>query len=705
MKSTKELLAKTKAGFKSLDLPDKYKQSALDWLERWLTNDEFKEYMPQTEYLIEKEKWNFIMDAFYQVIPFGTGGRRGLVGIGPNRINKWTIQSSAQGHCQYLVKKYGKKAKSRGIVITFDVRKYTQKEIYNDNIVNPIMNLDCKELAESAAEVYAANGIKVYIFDSPRSTPELSFAIRHLGAIGGDMISASHNPPTDNGKKIYDEFGGQLIPPFDQELVDVVTKEVKEIKTINFDEARKKGTVEIIGKKIDDAYLEAVCKLSLSKERGAKIIYSPLHGTGLTSLYPVLKKLNFNVVLDQKTSNPSGKFEHVTFNIPNPEVSQSFDSSLVFAKEQNADILINSDPDADRIGLMVKHNKEWKYINGNEIGIILTEYGISKLKAVNKLNKNSTIIKTVVTSSLITKICEKNHVNCIGDLLVGFKYIGEEMNKLEHDGKINDFILGTEESHGFIMGNYVRDKDAAGAAIWLSELASELKNQNKTIVDYLNSIYSRYGYCENFLTEIKLPGADGMEKISKIQNNLREKDIKNFGKFQIEKKIDRCDGEPHKSETDTASRNVLIFHIQPINDMTGIKITVRPSGTEPKIKMYFEVMGKPCILEKLTPNQEKTNAIRVDLEHEVMKYCYKVLGVDFPDRGFLLFWQMPLSDKIKYFEIEKNIIALKNIVNRKEKEEKLYQILDFLGSNPIEKVNEAFKAEYKKNILDYLSLN
>jgi phosphoglucomutase/phosphomannomutase len=645
------------------------------------------------------------MDAFYQVIPFGTGGRRGLVGIGPNRINKWTIQSSAQGHSQYLVKKYGATSKQKGIVITFDVRKYTQKSLYNDNINNPVMNLDCAELAQAAAEVYAANGIKVYIFDSPRSTPELSFAIRHLKAIGGDMISASHNAPTDNGKKIYDQFGGQLIPPHDQELVDVVTKEVKEIKSINFDKAKEQGTIEIIGEEVDNAYIDAVCKLSLSEERDVKIVYSPLHGTGITSFYPVLKKLKFDITLDPKTSNPSGKFENVTFNIPNPEVVQSFDTPLAFAKKENADLLINSDPDSDRIGAMVKHEGKWKYLNGNEIGIILTEYGISKFKEKNRLNKNSTIIKTDVTSSLIAKICAENQVNCIGDLLVGFKYIGEEMNKLESSGKIDDFILGTEESHGYIIGNYARDKDAAGAAVWISELSAELKKEGKTLVDYLNSIYSRYGYCNNYLTEIKLPGADGMEKISKIQNNLREKNINNFGDFQIEKKIDRWDGEPHKSLTDTASRNVLQFLMKPPSEIVSIRVTVRPSGTEPKIKMYFEIISAPCSLEKLSICQEKINALKVKFEREVMKYCYRALGVEFPNRGFLLFWQMPLNDKMKYFEIEKEITDLKNIQNMGERKEKLFTLLEFLGSNPVEKVNEAFKAEYKTGLLEYLELN
>src|SRR5210317_273760 len=237
----KGLLDKTENGFNSLEVSEKYVNSALKWLETWLTDEAFKDYVPQIAYLIKKGKWNFLMDSFYQVIPFGTGGRRGLVGVGPNRINTWTIQASAQGHSQYLIRQYGEQAKQRGVVLAFDVRKYTQKGIYDETLANPVMNLDGRQLARAAAAVYAANQIKVYMFQNERSTPELSYAIRHLNAVSGDMFSASHNLPTDNGKKVYDQFGGQLIPPEDQILVDEVTNNVKEIKSMNFGEAKENG--------------------------------------------------------------------------------------------------------------------------------------------------------------------------------------------------------------------------------------------------------------------------------------------------------------------------------------------------------------------------------------------------------------------------------------------------------------------------------
>ena len=389
---TKTLIAKAKKGFSSLEVSKKYIDAALKWLEVWLSDKAFNAYVPQIKYLIENGRWNFLLDSFYQVIPFGTGGRRGLVGIGPNRINAWTIQASAQGHSQYLIKEFGQAAKKRGVVLTYDVRKYTQKGVYNDSLPNPVMNLDGKRLAIAAAEVYAANDIRVYLYDAARSTPQLSFTIRYLNAVSGDMFSASHNLPTDNGKKVYDQYGGQLIPPDDQNLVDEVTKNVTEIKKIDFGQAEKQGLVKFIDKNVDDAYYSAVCKVSLSGERHLKIVYSPLHGTGLTSVYPVFKKLGFDVTLDPATSNESGEFENVTFHIPNPEVVESFDHSLPFAEKMAADILINSDPDADRIGVMLKHNGAWRFLNGNEIGIILTSYAISKYRSTGRLNPDNVII-------------------------------------------------------------------------------------------------------------------------------------------------------------------------------------------------------------------------------------------------------------------------------------------------------------------------
>jgi len=706
MSETAAIIEQVRAGLKTLDISAEHQNEALKWLEMWLTDNTFRDYVPQIKYLIESEKWDFLLDAFYQVIPFGTGGRRGLVGIGPNRINPWTIQASAQGHAQYLVNQYGEEAKERGVVLSYDVRKYTQRGVYDDSLDNPIMNLDGPQLAEAAAAVYAANSIKVYIFDGARSTPELSYAIRHLNAVSGDMFSASHNLPTDNGKKVYDQHGGQLIPPDDQSLVDEVTNNVKEIKIMNFDDAKENGLIAYVDEEVDTAFLEAVCNVSLSEERGVTISYAPLHGTGLSSIYPALQKLGFNVSLDRRTSNPSGNFENVTFNIPNPEVVESFETSIPFAKEINADLIISSDPDADRIGVMARHNSSYEFVNGNEIGIVLTNYVISKYKAKGTLDTNSVVIKTGVTTSLIEGIAQKNNIHCIGDLLVGFKYIGDEMNKLENDNRIQDFIIGAEESHGILTGDYCRDKDAAGAAVWIAELAAELKKDDKTLIDYLDEIYCRYGYCHNYLTEIRLLGAKGMEQIADIMTHLRDNLVKSFGEFVVQEKIDRWEGEPqpHLSITDTASRNVLIFKIDRLPDTKTIKVTVRPSGTEPKIKMYFEVYGEPCDLKNIVAEKQKIVEIRKRLERAFMLYCYRLLGVDFPERGFLLFWQLPLNDKLRYFEIEEELVHLKNIPDQKNRKKELYDLLEFLGADPIEKVNDAFKERYKEGINEYLDI-
>ena len=707
MANVNSLLNKTENGFNSLEVSKKYVNSALKWLETWLTDDAFKDYVPQIAYLIEKEKWAFLLDSFYQVIPFGTGGRRGLVGIGPNRINTWTIQASAQGHSQYLIRQYGEQAGQRGVVLAFDVRKYTQKGIYDETLANPVMNLDGPRLVKAAAAVYAANEIKVYMFQNERSTPELSYAIRHLNAVSGDMFSASHNLPTDNGKKVYDQYGGQLIPPEDQILVDEVTGNVTEIKVVDVDEAKAEGMVEVIDEQVDNAYYDAVRPVSLSDSRELKIVYSPLHGTGLTSVYPILKKLDFDITLDPQTSNLSGAFENVTFNIPNPEVIESFDNSLPFARKVNADILISTDPDADRIGVMIHHNGSWQFLTGNEIGIILTNYAISKYRSNGRLNRNSVVIKTDVTTSLMQKIAMENGVQCIGDLLVGFKYIADEMNKIEKEGKIDDFIFGAEESHGYLTGNYARDKDAACAAIWLSEHAAELKKQQKTLLDDLNDIYSTYGYCHNYLTEIRLLGAKGMEQIGLIMDHLRGTKIESFEDFSVKERFDRRQGDPqpHLSKTDTSARNMLIYHIDNLPQTAGIKLTVRPSGTEPKIKMYFEVVGKPCNPENLADEKTKIAGIRLKLEKTFMQYCYRLLAVDFPDRGFLLFWQLPLEDKLKYFEIEDDIVKLKNTSDTQARKNELDKLLLFLGANPVEKIDKAFKEKYKAGILEYLELD
>lgn len=699
--TVKELLNKTQTGFGTLKVDDKYKKQAINLLEIWLIGNEFTGYKPQIEHLINSGSWDYLLDCFYQIIPFGTGGRRGEVGIGPNRINKWTIQASAQGHSQYLLAKYKEEANTRGVVLSYGIREFFGNKYFNPDLENPVMNLKGIELAYAAAEVYTGNGIKTYIFESARTTPELSFAVRFLKAVAGDMFDASHNPPEHNGKKVYDDTGGQLIPPHDEHLVKEVTENVKEIKKMAIGVAKVRGLIEIIGKEVDQAYVSEVTKLTLSPDRSVAIVYTPLHGVGTTSVGKTLESLGFNLVLDPKTKNQSGRFENITFNIPNPEVRESFDTTLVFAKEQNADIILNSDPDADRIGLMVNHQGDWHYLNGNEIGSILCRYVIEKKR---NLKGKGVVIKTSVTTNLAQQICDSNGIKIMGELLVGFKYIGDIMNQLEGKGEIGNFLIGLEESHGYIAGNYLRDKDAAIGALWLAELASELKGRGETLVDYLNDTYAKYGYFSNYLTEIRLPGAEGMSLIHKIQKNLRENKPSKFGVFEVSRIEDFQDRTPILSQTDLVSKDSLTFHFETFDNYTSFKISVRPSGTEPKIKMYFEIGNKAASPEMLDNIKQMTKKTLEELEKAFMSYCYRVIEIDFPERGFLLFWQLPLSDKLKYFEIEPEIEKLKEEADTAKRKQRLFELVEFLGSNPLEKVNKAFKRKNEKDIQDYLAL-
>ncbi len=696
------LLHQVEEGFKTLKVDEKYKNQALEFIKLWLIDTQFTEYIPQIKHLIESKDWDYLLDCFYQIIPFGTGGRRGEVGIGPNRINKWTIQASAQGHSQYLIKQYGEDAKTRGVVLAYGVREFFGNKHFNDSLLNPVKNLTGKDIAFAAAEVYSANGVKVMIFDAPRTTPELSFSVRYLKAVAGDMFDASHNPPEHNGKKVYDEFGGQLIPPDDENLVKEVTENVKEIKKISVEEAKKQKLFQVISKEVDEAYIDVIEKLKLSDVRGIKIAYTPLHGVGMTSVFKVLKASGFDVFEDLKTSYESGKFENVTFNIPNPEVRESFDTTLKFAKEINADIILNSDPDADRIGVMANDKGEWVYLNGNEIGSILTRYVIEKKS--KDLKKPGVVVKTTVTTNLATKICEANNIKIIDDLPVGFKYIGEDMKTLEKSDSNEVFIFGLEESHGYISGSYSHDKDSSVGALWLAELASELKIKGQTLVDYLNETYTKYGYFRNYLTEIRLPGAEGMGQIRKIQDTLRSEKPKSFGKFEVKNIEDFWDRKPIVSETDKVSKDLLIFHFENFGNYDGIKITLRPSGTEPKAKMYFELGNNPVDQAKLDQIKEKTEEDLKELEKTFLKHCYKVLGVDFPDRGFLIFWQVPMNDKLRYFEIEPEIENLKNEKDLDIRQNKLNKLLEFLGKDGVEKIDTAFKAKNNVGIREFLKL-
>jgi phosphoglucomutase len=697
-----ELMTQTQEGFKTLSVSQELRDQALRFLEQWLTDEQFAKYVPQLQHLINTKQWNFLLDAFYQVIPFGTGGRRGEVGIGPNRINPWTITTSAQGHAQYLVQTYGDNAKSRGVILAYDVREFFGNALFAADVPNPVMGLTSKDLAIAAARVYAANGIRVQMFPDVRATPELSFAIRRLNAVGGAMFSASHNPAEHNGKKVYDAHGGQLIPPYDEALINEVTKNVHAIKEIAYEDAVNAGRIVLLGADMDEAYIAAAASISLSANRDVKIIFSALHGCGMTSVYPVLRHLGFSVELDEHTSKPSGAFENITFRIPNPEVIQSFDATRAFAKDKDADIILSSDPDADRIGIMVRHDHAWIFLNGNDIAALLAEFVIQKRK--HAFTGHEVMVKTMVTTGLLERICRAHSVTLISNLLIGFKYIADAMNTLEREGRENDFLFACEESHGYLAGMYSHDKDATVAAVWLAEYAAELKTQRKTLVDELHRLYAEYGYVKNVLTEIRLLGASGKENIDRIQTSLRKTPPEQFGAYRVLRKEDGRDRTPIVSQTDAASKDVLTFHLEPAEGVEGIKVTVRPSGTEPKTKLYVEIDRGKVPPEQLATIDKQTQELFHDLEKAVMNTCYAMIGVHMPERGFLLFWQLSLEQKLKYFEIEPQLEALKEIQDTQERSRRLYSLLAFLGSNPIEKIDEAFKAKHGVSVLTYLGV-
>ncbi|MFC1713514.1 phospho-sugar mutase [Candidatus Poribacteria bacterium] len=692
-----DYIAEIEKGFRSLNAGDEFKQEALRNIRTWLHDDEFGPYREQIIDLVKRREFELLLDSFYQVIPFGTGGRRGPVGIGTNRINPWTIAASAQGHSNYLMKQYGEDAKKRGVVLAYDVRVYPETGIYNDELSNLVKGITSKDLAVEAAKVYTANNIKVYLFDDIRTTPELSFAIRYLKAVSGDMFSASHNPKTDNGKKVYEHNGGQLIPPYDQELADTVNR-VTEIKRMDFDEARESGLVISIGDEIDEAYLKETTAKTLIDDRDAVIAYSPLHGVGSTSVYKTLKRLGFNVVYDEKTKKPDGGFTNVRFNIPNPEVEESFDTLFEAGDAINADVLISSDPDADRVGICIKTDAGYVYLNGNEIGIVLTQYILSELSQQEKLPENPVVAKTLVTTELCRAIAGKFGCEFIGDLLVGCKYIAEEIRKLEEKGEADRFIIGLEESHGYMVGIYARDKDAAPPAVLLCELASRLKKEGKTIIDYLDAVYKEYGYHKNHLSNIILRGAEGKTKIDMIQKALREDPPSSLAGFEVARFVDKWDGDPYVSDTDKTSRNVLIFELE--SDEKLMKATVRPSGTEPKTKIYFEVGGNPPGLDATDEEleQEKQRVINLvgELEKDLMNHCYSIIGVDMPDRNLALSSLLSVAVKQQYFDVEAEIVNLKSAVesDAREKDEARERIDDMMlifGADPVEKITKAFE--------------
>ena len=545
--------------------------------EQWLANPYFDDATKEELKNIAEEE-NEIKERFYMDLEFGTAGLRGIIGAGTNRMNIYVVRRATQGLANYIAK-VGKQ--SQGVAIAYDSRHMSP------------------EFAQEAALCLAANGIKAYIFESLRPTPELSFAVRHLGCVAGINITASHNPPEYNGYKVYWEDGAQITPPHDTGIMGEVKaiSDWNTVKTMDKAQAEKAGLYEVIGQKIDDAYMEELKKQVIHQDaieaegKNLKIVYTPLHGTGNIPARRILKELGFeNVYVVKEQELPDGSFPTVSY--PNPEAAEAFELGLKLAKEVDADLVLATDPDADRLGVRVKDkNGEYHDLTGNMSGCLLANYEIGQRRAVNgSLPEDGALIKTIVTSNLADAIAKGYGVDLI-EVLTGFKFIGQQILGFENSGK-GTYLFGFEESYGCLIGTYARDKDAIVATMALCEAAAYYKTQGKTLWDAMIEMYDQYGYYKDDIKSITLKGIEGLQKIQEIMDTLRKNPPAEFAGHKVvsardykkDTITDLATGEV--KPTGLPNSNVLYY------DLTDDAwVCVRPSGTEPKVKFYYGVKG------------------------------------------------------------------------------------------------------------------
>lgn len=556
-----------------------YKEKYNEWLDSKVISETIKEELRSIT--DEKE----IEDRFYKELDFGTGGLRGVIGAGSNRMNVYTVSKATQGFANYLNKNF----EAPKVAIAYDSRNMS------------------KEFAEAAALTLCANNVKVFLFESLRPTPMLSFTVRHLNCQGGIVITASHNPKIYNGYKVYDEFGGQVTDEKAGLIIGEVNSIVnyEDIKTIDLEEALKDNILEYIGEEVDKAYLEEVKALTIrtelvkEKAEDLKVIYTPIHGSGNMPVRRVLKELGYvNVEVVKEQEMPDGNFP--TASYPNPENAQVFELALEMAKTSNPDIIFGTDPDCDRIGAVVKENSgEYKVLTGNQTGLLLTDYILSSLKEEGKLPSNGVVIKTIVTSEGARAIANYYGVE-IMDVLTGFKYIGEKIRQFQENGD-KKYLFGFEESYGYLAGEFVRDKDAVIASMLIAEMTLYYKEQGKSLYEALIELYNRVGFFKEDLISIELQGKEGQEKIGKCLDLLRETALTEVDGVKIAKRLDY----KLSKEEDLVNASEEVINLPKSNVLKyilvdGSSFVVRPSGTEPKMKVYSAVKG-----ESLTNAEEK----------------------------------------------------------------------------------------------------
>lgn len=519
---------------------------------------------------------NAIKERFFKPLEFGTAGLRGVIGVGTNRMNLFVVRQATQGLCEVIK---SQNAADRGVVIAYDSRKYSDL------------------FAKESARVLAANGIKAYLFEDLRPVPELSFAIRHLGTVAGIVITASHNPYQYNGYKAYWEDGSQLPPQFAKEVFDVIVKTdlFTGIQIADFEEAIQKGMIEIIGKEVDEAFMEEVLKLSIHPDAVAKvaddfkIIYTPFHGTGNKPVREVLRRAGHkNVIVVKEQEKPDPMFS--TVKSPNPEDKEGFRIAIDdYAKKYDVDLIIGTDPDCDRVGIVVKaSNGEYITMTGNQVGVLLTHYILSGLQEEGKLPANGVVIKSIVSTKMVQAVCDAFGIELM-NVLTGFKFIGEKIKEFEQTHE-HTFLFGFEESYGYLSGTHARDKDGVNACMLIAEMAAYYKAKNMSLYDALSALFRQYGFYKETVLSVTHEGLDGMEKIQNTMRSLREKPLTEIGGVRVVSESDYQTGKTtfrnHSKETVIAlpQSDVLAYDLE--DDTT---IFIRPSGTEPKIKGYIMV--------------------------------------------------------------------------------------------------------------------
>lgn len=518
--------------------------------EYWLTFDE--DTRKELESITDEKE---IEDRFYKDLEFGTGGLRGIMGAGANRMNKYTVGKATKGLCEYLKNEF---SGEKSVVIAYDSRN------------------NSKAFAECAAEVLCYNGIKTFLFDEIMPTPVLSFSVKYLNCNAGIVITASHNPKEYNGYKVYDKYGCQLVPQYADKVISYINnvKDIKSVKHMNLNMALSNGFLTYIGDEVLNSYISEVEKMAVYKEASdLKIVYTPLHGTGNIPVRKVLSDMSFDVFVVKEQAVADGNF--TTVRSPNPEEKDALNMALEQAKRANADLVIGTDPDCDRVGVGVLHNGEYTLLTGNQTGALLVDFYLKFKK--QSLNPKSTLVKTIVTNDLGAEIARKNGLNVV-ETLTGFKYIGDQITKYEKTGE-NEFLIGYEESYGYLVGTYARDKDAVIASMLICEMAAYYKKHKMTLVDALNVLYSEYGFYLDALDSFVLKGKDGASRIKNTMSYFRANKATVFPNITDVKDYSTGIGDLPKS-------NVLKFFLK-----GGSWIAVRPSGTEPKLKMYYSVRG------------------------------------------------------------------------------------------------------------------